>query len=419
MLMNKELADHYMNTYRLDAMIVTQPVSVLYFSGMKCVLSDNAPEWNSVPGGSNSLGTNFCVLPYEGEPMLLMPSVLAPFGASGFVKDVRAFGSNPPVTPNGSFPIERAGFNDLDRTLLGIYSGQRYSNPIEAIEKTLEEKGLHRSRIGIEIQGLSPSVFQAISQALAGCSLLDCTELVRMVRMIKTDDEIALLKRSAEINEIAIQAAARAITDNNTFGDALYQFTTTAEQHGAVPQHCIFAPNGFGVGVDPCYTFSKSQCVLLDAGVYYHDYISDTGTTVMTEPISAKYKEVFKYLYETVNVGLSRVKPGEKSSRINDAMIEYLRGKNIPISDTHGHGIGLQGSEYPIIASGRLDYTYSNGFEQQSSDFLLEKNMVICLEVPVYLFGEASYIVEVSAIVTENGYTPITRQERAQPIVNG
>jgi len=243
--------------------------------------------------------------------------------------------------------------------------------------------------------------------------------LVRLIRMIKTEDEIALLKRSAEINEMAIRAAAGEITENKTFGDALAAFNTTSEKNGALPQHCIFAANGFGVGVDREYVFRKGQCVLIDSGVYYKNYLSDTGTSVMTEPIGKKYKEVFKYLYETVNAGLDHVRPGAKCSRINDAMVDYLRSKNVHISDTHGHGIGLQPSEYPIIASGRLDYTYNNGFEEQSADFSLEKNMVICLEVPVYLFGEASYIVEVCVIVTENGYSPITKQERAMPILNG
>lgn len=419
MLMNKNLADYYMNKYGLDALIVTQPVSVLYFTGLKCVLTDEAQEWNSNPGGSNGLGTNFCILPYEGEPVLLMPSVLAPFGVSTFTRDLRVFGSNPPVTETGEVAIERPEFNDLDRTLLETYGAARYSSPIEAVETVLREKGLlHQSTIGFEQQGFSKSVYDALSRKLAGCSFKDCSDLVRLIRMIKTEDEIALLKRSAEINEMAIRSAAREITDNNTFGDAVFAFNTTAEKHGAVPQHFIFATNGFGVGVEKEYTFRKGQCVLIDSGVYYRNYISDTGTSVMIEPIAPKYKEVFKYLYETVNVGLSHVRPGEKCSKINDSMVEYLASKNINISDTHGHGIGLQPSEYPIIASGRLNYTYNNGFEEMSADFLLEENMVICLEIPVYLYGEASYIVEVSAIVTANGHGAITKQERAVPILN-
>ena len=43
--------------------------------------------------------------------------------------------------------------------------------------------------------------------------------------------------------------------------------------------------------------------------------------------------------------------------------------------------------------------------------------MVICLEVPVYIFGEASFIVEVSAIVTENDHEKLTIQERSNPIL--
>jgi len=128
--------------------------------------------------------------------------------------------------------------------------------------------------------------------------------------------------------------------------------------------------------------------------------------------------EIFKRIYEGITIGLDSIKPRVKCSEINDRIIGYLEKCNISNTDTHGHGIGLQPGEYPVIASNILNYTYFDGFETRNADFYLEENMVINLEIPYYIFGEGSYIVEVSALVANNGFKRLTPQKRDYPIIN-
>lgn len=98
-------------------------------------------------------------------------------------------------------------------------------------------------------------------------------------------------------------------------------------------------------------------------------------------------------------------------------MIKCLEKNKVYGLEPYGHGIGLHPSEYPLI-TGNLNYTYHDGFEQRSADFTLEKNMTISIEAPYYIFGQVSYTIEVSAVVSENGYKGLVTQNRCKPIMN-
>lgn len=59
-----------------------------------------------------------------------------------------------------------------------------------------------------------------------------------------------------------------------------------------------------------------------------------------------------------------------------------------------GHGIGLQAHERPFI---RLE-----------SDDVLAENMVLCIEVPYYVYGFAAFAPEDMVLVTKDGYELLT-----------
>jgi len=415
--MNKSLADYYMEKYRLGAIIATQPISLKYFCGFDCWFTNWIQEWMGKPGGSNCSIPLFCILPYKDDPILMIPSVIAPFAVHTFSKEARFFGGIPPVPKLKNLNINKSILDEFDKKQLKILEGKIYPDPIIAVEETIKEKDLSDSNIGFELDGFNSNIFSKISDRLKDCSFKDCTEIIRLIRMIKTDEEISLLTKSAELNELAMNESAKYIKENNNFGEAFNKFRNIVQKKGGIVEHYIFSSYGCGVSDNKDYHFKKDQFILLDTGAYYSNYISDTGTTVFLGNKNQKYLDIFKRIYEGINMGLSSLKPGVRCSTVNDNMIKYLEKYNILKTDTHGHGIGLQPSEYPVISS-KLDYVYNNGFEEQSANFSLEENMVVALEIPYYIYGEGSYIIEVSAIVTKSGYKSLTTQNRENPIIN-
>ena len=420
--MNKNLANYYMEKYNLDALVATQPVSLRYFCGFDCWVTNWLQEWMWKPGASNSNFPLFCIFTRKGDVILIVPAFTAPFAVETSTKQTRFFGCIPSVQKsnleqNDLSPLENK-LSKFDKSQLEILNEEIYPDPVLALEEIIKEKGLDSSNIGFELRGFNEEIFSNISGRLNDCSFKDCTEIIRLIRMIKADKEIALLSKSAELNELALQESARSIRANTTFREAYNRFRSIVELKGGTVEHYIFSSYGCGVNDKKDYLFSKNQFIALDSGAYFSHYVSDAGTTVFLDNISKKYLEIFNKINEGLIIGLDSLKVGMQCSKVNNNIIEYLDRHDIRMTDTHGHGIGLQPSEYPIISGSVPNFVYYNGFEESSADFRLEENMVLALEVPYYIYGQGTCTVEVSAIVTKNGYQLLTPQERKTPIIN-
>jgi Xaa-Pro aminopeptidase len=76
-------------------------------------------------------------------------------------------------------------------------------SPFALAGALLAERGLARGRVGVERRELSAAHWDELRAALPHAELLDCTDLLEGVRNIKTPGELALLRRSAAIQDQA------------------------------------------------------------------------------------------------------------------------------------------------------------------------------------------------------------------------
>ena len=82
-------------------------------------------------------------------------------------------------------------------------NAQVFGSPSEAVAAVLKSRGLSEARIGLEMEGM-PAARQAnLLEALPGALLLDCTNLIRLVRAVKSPEELRRLTQAAEISERA------------------------------------------------------------------------------------------------------------------------------------------------------------------------------------------------------------------------
>ena len=95
-------------------------------------------------------------------------------------------------------------------------------------------------------------------------------------------------------------------------------------------------------------------------------------------------------------------------------MWSALTAQGITASFPHGHGIGLEVRDYPILVA-------DNGLRirdhcvDEPSDIPLEPGMVINLEAAIFMPGVASLQIEKSFEVTIDGNCPLIPQEREAP----
>jgi Xaa-Pro dipeptidase len=83
------------------------------------------------------------------------------------------------------------------------------ADPSRELQAVLEEKGLKGARVGIELRtfGLTANNYELVRRRLDDwCTLVDCSNLVRALRVVKSSAEIAYVRRAAELADQSLEA---------------------------------------------------------------------------------------------------------------------------------------------------------------------------------------------------------------------
>ena len=107
--------------------------------------------------------------------------------------------------------------------------------------------------------------------------------------------------------------------------------------------------------------------------------------------------------------------PGAKASAAQAAMWKTLNAHGITASSPHGHGLGLEVRDYPIIVADNGQRIH-DGCVDVPSDLPLEVDMVLNLEAMISMPGIGSLHIEKSFVVTPNGSRSLIPQDRTRPV---
>jgi Xaa-Pro dipeptidase len=412
MLLNRDRATAYMREHGLDAIVGASPVNVRYFTDYACWIAPLFREYMTSPGASSELSQrNFAVLPLNGEPALIVDSMFAATAADSWVADIRPVGDagfELPSTPY-SLPTGLQRIAEAART-----AGS--DTAVDALVDALEERNLTDARIGIELEAVPERTARAVSDRLPGAQLLDCSNLIRLIRAVKSTAELARLERAAVIAEQAMHEALAALAPGCQMVELIERFRAEIAGLGADLDHFAFGPRGVGILTEGSYTFTADDVSYLDFGCIYQGYFSDSGTTVFVGPPTHSMMRRHRAIRACLNAGSAAIRPGVKGSEVCAAMWEALTEHGVTHSFPHGHGVGLEVRDYPIIVP-------DNGLHIQDdcidvpSDLPFETGMVVNLEAAVFILGEASVHTEQSYVVTEDGVRALTDQQREHPFV--
>jgi Xaa-Pro aminopeptidase len=415
MLLNRGRAHDYMQGCGLDGIVATSPVNVRYLSDFYCWLAPLFREYMVSPGGSSRLiQQNFALLPLNGDPALVVEPYFAIDAALSWVTDIRIAGGG-----DFEYPEELTDGLDRDanlRRVRDIVLAGASESPVEALAAAVEERGLAESRVGVELDGLSAEVAAELRERLPRAQLLDCTNLLRLVRAVKSADEVARLERAAWAAEEAAAGAFMSARVGSTPADLEAVYRSRLGELGVDFDHFAFGPRGLGIASYSMHPLAAGDAVYADWGCLYAGYGSDTGTTLVVGDVAPDVTRRFEATVGAVQAGADAVRPGVLASEVQSVMQAAMSDAGITATYPHGHGFGLEVRDYPILAppTGR---PIEDDCIEVSSDLPLEEGMVFNLEAPVFILGRASVHTERSFVVTAGGCRPLVNQDREAPVV--
>ncbi len=244
--------------------------------------------------------------------------------------------------------------------------------------------------------------YDALTKLLGPVKLVPLGHAVEEIRMVKSEDEIALLRRACEITdqafarvlpgvrpgmterEIAVRLE-RTMVDLGADGPA-FSPIVAAGPHGAVPHHA------------PCdRPIASGDLLTMDFGALCRGYHADMTRTVAVGEPAQWQRDIYALVLDAQSAGIAAARPGADVRDVDAAA-------RVPIADAghagdfqhgFGHGVGLEIHESPMLGYGRTGK--------------LADRVPITAEPGVYLAGRGGVRIEDTLVVRADGPELLTK----------
>jgi Xaa-Pro dipeptidase len=254
------------------------------------------------------------------------------------------------------------------------------------VAEGLRDLGISTGTLGIEEK--TQYVFSdGIAKHVPAMQTASATPVTAGCRMIKSDNEIALMRLAAKVSITAYEAAYHALKVGMTQSDfegLVESAHTQLGFHGGadvqVGAHSA-APHG---SIAP-QKIVEGTIVMMDGGCSVEGYASDiTRTFVLGKP-APKMQQIFEIVYRAQSAALGAAKPGVECQSVDrearKVIVDAGYGPGFKYF-THrlGHGMGMDGHEWPYLVPGNT--------------LPLRANMTFSDEPGIYLPGEFGVRIE-------------------------
>jgi len=225
--------------------------------------------------------------------------------------------------------------------------------------------------------------------------------------LLKTEEQIAAIKKSATLNTAVLDHVAKHIRAGMSTADIdklVYDYTTA---HGGIP-----APLGYeGFPKSVCTSLNNEIChgipdediileegdiINVDVSTILDGYYSDASRMFAIGKVSQRAARLLRVTEECVKRGLAAAKPWGHLGDIADAINSHAKANGYSVvEDIGGHGIGLEFHEEPFVS-----YVAPKGTEM-----VLVPGMMFTIE-PMINEGSPDFFID-----EDNGWTVYTEDD--------
>lgn len=278
---------------------------------------------------------------------------------------------------------------------------------------TLKERGLGDKRLGYERQCyfLRAHEQDALVAGLPSAELVDASGLLEEERLIKSPEEIALMKRTAKITEAAMRAGIEAVqagtTENDIAAEIHHAMFRAGGEYPCVSPFVVSGPRAaIGHATWEGRTVGAGEYVFLELAGCIQRYHTAMMRTCYVGTASDAAQEAAALVAKAVAASIDAMKPGVKASEVDRVNREILADNPFGATQTtrSGYSIGL--AYAPDWGEGAIFSIVGN------NDRPLEENMVFHLIPWVQIPGEGSVGLSETVRVTEDGCESLFDFER-------
>ena len=301
------------------------------------------------------------------------------------------------------------------------YPGKKH--PIDYFAEFLKEMKLHNRKIGTDNMAGAAGIWgyegPPITEKLPKAKFILAKDIIGKMRMIKSEEEIQLIKESAKWANLAHTL----LQEYTAPGMWDVEVSITASYEASLMMRKALGPDympvrwgrfpasaGFRGQVGPMSAIphaiatnrniQEGDVVVTGAGADVGGYSCELERTMIVGKPNNKQKKFFEIMRKAQEAALKAFKPGAKCSDVDKAAKKVFLKAGCEKYVLHhtGHGLGLEGHEPPWLDIG--DQT------------VLKPGMVLSCEPGIYIPGFAGFRHSDTVLITEDGAEIITYYPR-------
>jgi len=266
----------------------------------------------------------------------------------------------------------------------------------EAFKKALSV--IKGKSIGVNGDFLSFNDYNKIEK-FKPSKIIDISENLIKARLVKSEEEIANIRKAASITKFAIMEVQKSIKAGMTELEVAAQVDFVMKSLGAGGNSfdtiVAFGKNTALPHHMPDQTkLNDGDLVLIDTGAKYNNYCADITRTFVYGKSNKRAEEMINFVKSVQLMAIHMLKPGADAYSVGKKVKKYIdsykggiyKGKFI---HTLGHGIGLEVHDAPVF--GNTPYRK------------IKKGMTLAVEPGIYFVGFGGVRIEDDVLIDKNG----------------
>ena len=230
-------------------------------------------------------------------------------------------------------------------------------DPADLLADALDEAGVAAGRIAVELDYMPAQDYIRLKERLPQATFVPCKDLYFTARMIKTNEEVAILRKVGELTDRVAGEVLAEIKPGMT-EKTVGQIISNKMMDGGCDGLKYQVGSGIRSGITNCTptdkTIEKGDVIRIEISGDMQQYRSNvTRTAVVGEPTDEQ-KKIWEVMIGSREACKALLKPGLPVPELYRTYVKYLQDRGIePTLKFLGHGIGQTIHEEPYITDTR------------------------------------------------------------------
>lgn len=258
------------------------------------------------------------------------------------------------------------------------YPGISLSNFEQVFDEASKGKGIKKlGIIGYSI--MSVPIYEAIRKALPEAEIVRVDNILRNMRAIKSENEIALLKEAFRISEIALKEVLDEIkpgmTELEAVGIAQKSIYVNGAEYEGLPLYIFSGKRTTNAISRPTHKrFKKGELIQLGIGAKVGGYSSSVQRPLCLGKMPGDVKDLVQAGLDAHKKTLALIKAGVNAGELVRKYYDFVKSLGYEKNILYGpcHGLGMMEVEPPWIEL-TSDYVLQENMTFQVDNFLLRE----------------------------------------------